>query len=234
MLDLNKDKKGGLAKTHKNALKVVQDLSESLELSDAWRILNPEATRYTWRQRQPDIHCRLDFFLVSQASICNITQADIIPGFKTDHSMITLSLSLHSNPRGKGFWKLNTSFLSDARYLEEIRTTIQETVIEYENDVSVNPALLWEMVKLKVREKSISFAAYQKSATIKRENELENTITILQKQLDMANNNEPQNQSIIERKNLLKRDLEKIIEHRTKGAVLRPKSQWGKKHQVFS
>ena len=91
--------------------------------------------------------------------------------------MITLSLSLHSNPRGKEFWKLNTSFLSDARYLEEIRTTIQETVIEYENDVSVNPALLWEMVKLKVREKSISFAAYQKSATTKRENEPENTIT---------------------------------------------------------
>jgi len=35
LLDLNKDKKGGLAKTQKNALKVVQDLSESLELSDA-------------------------------------------------------------------------------------------------------------------------------------------------------------------------------------------------------
>ena len=180
--------------------------------------LAPTATR--------DIHCRLDFFLVSQSSICNITQADIIPGFKTDHSMITLSLSLHSNPRGKGFWKLNTSFLSDARYLEEIRTTIQETVTEYENDVSLNPALLWEMVKLKVREKSISLAAYQKSATTKRENELENTITILQKQLDMANYNEPQNQSIIQRINLLKRDLEKIIEHRTKGVVLRSKSQW--------
>ena len=226
VLDLDKDKKGGLAKTHKNALKVVQDLSESLELSDVWRILNPEATRYTWHQRQPDIHCRLDFFLVSQSSICNITQADTIPRFKTDHSMITLSLSLHSNPRGKGFWKLNTSSLSDARYLEEIRKTIQETVIEYENNVSVNPALLWEMVKLKVREKSISYAAYHKSATTKRENELENTITILQKQLDMAKNNEPQNQSIIERINLLKRDLEKIIEHRTKGAILRSKSQW--------
>ena len=75
-------------------------------------------------------------------------------------------------------------------------------------------------------QKSISYAAYQKSATTKRENELENTITILQKQLDMANNNEPQNQSIIERINLLKRDLEKIIEHRTKGAILRSKSQW--------
>ena len=126
VLYLNKDKKGCLAKTHKNALKVVQDLSESIELSDVWRILNPEATRYTWRPRQPDIHCRLYFFLVSQSSICNITHADIILGFKTDHSMITLSLSLHSNPRGKGFWKLNTSFLSDARYLEEIRTTFKK------------------------------------------------------------------------------------------------------------
>ena len=82
------------------------------------------------------------------------------------------------------------------------------------------------MVKLKVREKSISYAAYHKSATTKRENELQNTITILQKQLDMAKNNEPKNQSIIERINLLKRDLEKIIEHRTKGAILRSKSQW--------
>jgi len=52
------------------------------------------------------------------------------------------------------------------------------------------------MVKLKVLEKSISYAAYHKSATTKRENELEKTITILEKQLDMANNNEPKNQSI--------------------------------------
>ena len=76
--------------------------------------------------------------------------------------MITLSLSLHSNARGKGFWKLNTSLLAEARYFEEIRATILETVKEYENDVSVNPALLWEMVKLKVREKSISYAASKK------------------------------------------------------------------------
>ena len=166
------------------------------------------------------------FFLVSQSSICNITQADIIPGFKTDHSMITLNLSLQSNPRGKGFWNLNTSLLSEAEYLEEIRTTIQETVIKYENDASVNPALLWEMIKLKVREKSISYAAYKKSTTKKRENELEKSIATLEKQLDKASNNEPQTQTIIENINLLKCNLEKIIEYRTKGAILRSKSQW--------
>lgn len=91
VLDLLKDKKGGLPRTHKNVSKVVQDFCENLDLSDIWRTLNLEARRYTWHQRQPNIHCRLDFFLVSQLSICNITQADIIPGFKTDHSWLLLA-----------------------------------------------------------------------------------------------------------------------------------------------
>ena len=172
VLDLVKDKKSGLPRTHENALKVyvVQDFCENLDLYDIWRILNPESKMYTWRQRLSDIYCRLDFFLVSQTSICNITQADIIPRFKTDHSMITLSLSLHSNLRGNGFWKLNTSLLSETSYLDKIKATIENTVSEYENDETVNPILLWEMVKLKLREKSISYAApkYQKERKEKR------------------------------------------------------------------
>ena len=76
-------------------------------------------------------------------------------GYKTDHSMITLSLSLHSNPRGLGFWKLNTSFLTEIDYINHIKSTISATLEEYKNDDSLNPALLWEMVKLKVCEKSL-------------------------------------------------------------------------------
>ena len=109
VLDIEKDKKGGLPKTHKNALKILQEFSENLHLNDVWRTLNPETRRYTWRQKQPEIHCRLDFFLVSQALICNITDADISPGYETDHSMISLRLTIHSNHRGPGFLKLNTS-----------------------------------------------------------------------------------------------------------------------------
>ena len=44
-------------------------------------------------------------------------------------------------------------------------------------NVSVNPALLFEMVKLKVREKSISHAASKKCATKKKDDELEKLIT---------------------------------------------------------
>ena len=55
--------KNGIARTHQNALKVVQSAMENLELYDVWRIFNPNGKRFIWRQRQPDIHCRLDFVL---------------------------------------------------------------------------------------------------------------------------------------------------------------------------
>ena len=132
---------------------MIKDLSEDLDLVDVWRTLNPETKRYTWRQKQPDIHCRLDFFLVSESSLCDVTHSDIVPGFKTDHSMITLNVSLHVNPRGNGFSKLNTSLLTEIGYIEQVKIIIQQTADEYKEDDTVNPALLWETIKMKVREK---------------------------------------------------------------------------------
>lgn len=226
VLEVEKDKRGGLARTHKNALKVIQDFSENLGLIDIWRLFNPETKRYTWRQNQPVIHCRLDFFLVSESSLCDVTHADILPGFKTDHSMITLNVALHSNPRGKGFWKLNTSLLSEVRYVQEIKTVIENTVNQYKDDISVNPALLWEMIKLKVREKSISYAAYKNVTTRKREEMLEREIAFLEKHIDNSSNGNPSYHIVAERIFTLKKELENIFEYRTKGAIIRSKSQW--------
>jgi len=47
VLDIEKDKKNGIARTHQNALKVVQNAIENLELCDVWKILNPESKRFT-------------------------------------------------------------------------------------------------------------------------------------------------------------------------------------------
>ena len=149
MLDVNKDKKGGFARTHKRAREVITNLFENPDLTDARRVLNPESSRFTWRQKKPEIHCRLDFFLVNQTNFCNTVSADILPGYKTDHSMITLQISLHSNNRGRGCWKLNTSFLNDTEYVIQIKSIIKQTKDEYGQDDTVNPNLLWKMVLLK-------------------------------------------------------------------------------------
>ena len=91
VLDLEKDKSGGLLKTHQNCLKIIKEFSEKLDLVDIWKALHPETSRDTWRRHSPKVQCRLDFFLISQ-SVANIAAlSDFHPGYKSDHSMIIVS-----------------------------------------------------------------------------------------------------------------------------------------------
>jgi len=148
VLNVEKDNKGGLASTHKKSLEAVKDLS--LDLIDAWRVLHPDLLQFAWRQRKAEIQCRLDFFRVSQSTFCNTIDAEIIPRYKTDHSMITVEVSLHSNNGGHGFWKLNTSLLEDTEYVALIKSVIQQTKEEYTKDDKTDPNLLWEMALYEV------------------------------------------------------------------------------------
>ena len=169
VLNLEKDKKGGRSKTHTKAVNVINEHATKLDLVDAWRVSNPDILRYAWHRRKPEIHCRLDFFLVSQGLMCNVTHTDILAGFKTDHSMVTIQIALTTNPRGPGFWKLNTSFLSETEYINQIKTTIEGVKDEYQNEKSVNVSLLWEMIKLKVREQALrSLRENQKGKNVAR------------------------------------------------------------------
>ena len=224
ILDLDKDKKGGRYKTHTRSVKTLKEFTAKLDLIDAWRVLNPNTLRYTWRRKKPEIQCRLDFSLVSQSLMCNITHADITMRFKTDHSLITIRAALHSNQRGPGYWKLNTSFLSDANYVNQIRTTIKRVTDEYVNDENVNPALMWEMIKLKIREQSIKYAKDRRTKTSRREEEIEKAINVLQELIESSNKGDREDREEASRDlEEKKTELEKIIEYRTKGAILRAK-----------
>ena len=103
--------------------------------------------------------------------------------------MITIKISLYSNSRGPGFWKLNTSLLNDIEYVNKIKAIIKETRNEYEKDDSVNPNLLWEMVKMKVREESMKYGASKKREFLRKEDEIERSIAALEKQLSQDNLN---------------------------------------------
>ena len=138
--------------------------------------------------------------------------------------MITLRISLHSNPRGPGFWKLNTSLLTETDYVNQIKRTIQETQEEYKDDDSVNPSLLWEVIKMKVREKSLRYSAKRSNQRKQRETEIEQAIARLEEQIDKTTDTQssPLEEQLYEQKN----KLEKMIEFRTKGAILRSKARW--------
>ena len=226
VLNIDMDKKGGLARTHLKSQEMVKDRAAQLDLVDAWRTINPDSRKYTWRRRKPEILCRLDFFLVSQGLMCSVTSANISAGYKTDHSLMYIKIALHSNLRGPGYWKLNTSFLTDIDYVTQIRDVIKKTHEEYQDDDTVNKGLLWEMMKLKIREQSIKYATAKKVKMSRREGELEKEINFLQNFIESNEINPNEKTEISGTLEARKRELEKIIEYRTKGSILRARCRW--------
>ena len=70
----------------------------------------------------------------------------------------------------------------------------------------------------------------------KREEMLEREIALLEKHLDNLCNINPSYHIVAERIFILKKELETILEYRTKGAIIRSKSQWyneGEKNSAY-
>ena len=198
---------------------------ENLDLVDIWWIQNPDTNRYTLRRKNPNIQCRLDFFLISSSLCTDISETDILPGYKTDHSLVTLAIDLHTNPIGLGFWKLNTLLLYDHEFVELIKRTISDVSKQYEHDSEVDDVLLWEVIKMEVRASSIVYAKQIKTYMKSKEVDLESKIANLQKDLD-HNITEVDRETLTMQLEGYKQELEKLIEYKTKGSIIRSKTHW--------
>ena len=65
--------------------------------------------------------------------------------------------------------------------MNRIKLIINRTKEEYANDETADPRLLWEMVKMKVREESIKFGAHKKKKIAEKQEEIEQSIAFLEK-----------------------------------------------------
>ena len=74
---------------------------------------------------KPYIYSRLDYFLVSNSVVNSVCKCTIIPGFKSDHSIVTIDIHLTPEQRGPGNFKINKSLLLQNTYQEKIRNTIR-------------------------------------------------------------------------------------------------------------
>ena len=88
---------------------------------------------------------------------------------------------------------------------------------------SVSKALYTATIKLKVKEQTLRYAKTRKAEMLREEEELEKKINILQRQIDSGCNNANEKLAIDIQLDQKTKELEKINEHRTKGAMLRAK-----------
>ena len=147
------DKRGTFELTKKREM--LKEYMSEKDFVDVWRLLHPDSFQFTWRRIRPvPVFSRLDFFLVPNQLINRVFQAEICPGYKSDHSRITLTLKLSSLARGRGLWQLNETYLSNQDYVNMINNSIDEFL---ENNAELNPTLKWDMIKMNLKEKSIIF-----------------------------------------------------------------------------
>jgi len=120
--------------------------------------------------------------------------------------------------------QLNSSLLGEMDYVNNIKSTILGTVNQYESDETADEVLLWEMIKLQIRDTSIKYSKAKIKKMKAKEADNENDIAALEKQLESCINNDKK--ALAEQLRVKKRELENIIEYKTKGAIIRSTARW--------
>jgi exonuclease III len=236
VLDAAKDYHNYRNINHPNAREAVHALSQELELCDIWRELNPERLRYTWRRTNPHLQqSRLDFFLISEQLVTKTHHADIKYGYKSDHSMITLTLRFSDEKiERKTFWKFCNAHLKDSKYLDEINQVIRNVVSEYaltpyarfnvenipwaEIQFNISDDTFLDFLLVKIREKTIAYATMKKKKTNEEEKKLIKEIDTLESMVK----NIADSVTFEEKK----AQLQEIREKRMEGVLIRSRARY--------
>ena len=190
---------------------------ETQNIIDIWRVQHPDTRQFTWRRRNPyPIHCRLDMFLVTDSIQGCIEHSSITPGYRTDHSLVTITCSFSDIDRGSGYWKLNSSLLVDVEYIAQIKALIYECKAQYAND-NLSPNLLWEILKMEIRKHSITYSARKKRERMAEQHIIENEITVLENNIHKT---EQEHDRLLHCKN----QLQIMFNNKIKGSIIRSRT----------
>ena len=122
-------------------------MSFESDLIDIWRIRNPDVKRFSWRQKNPAIQCRRDYWLITDSIQEEVEKVDIIPAIGSDHSAITPHINgIENTTYGPLFWKFNASLLGDEAYVNKIYKKSLEWIEE--NREIQDPRVLWDFFKV--------------------------------------------------------------------------------------
>ena len=109
------------SKTSSNYHTVKPHRMPATNVIDIWRFLNPNTTEFTYIDPSCNMrNSRIDLLLCSNAFKSKCTKSVITQAPAPDHRAVSVSVQITRNKRGKGYWKLNNSFLEHEEYHDEI------------------------------------------------------------------------------------------------------------------
>ena len=215
---------------------ILENIIEEDGFLDIYRILHEEKRKYTWSRKNPvRKQARLDFFLISFECFLYADATSITPGYRTDHSGITLDLVFnYNNERGRGYWKFNNSLLKDQNYIKIVKDTISEVKQTYklnndnldseQTEFSINDQLFLETLLLMIRGNTIKYSSFKKKQQQQEEIKLEEEIKIIENEVNVNFIN--MSEETLDNLETKKTMLNNIQKEKIEGMMLRSRSRY--------
>ena len=194
------------------------------DLMDIQRVRYPNLNVYSYVSKALNVKSRLDFLLITKSFSKYVRKVGTCPSIASDHKIIYLNLSLpHNTKRGPGFWKFNNTLLNDEEYAFKIRELVPRLREKYAN--LEEKRLVWELIKMEIRENTISFAKRKARALSLREEEISKRLEELDETI--CNSTNLLNiDHILKEYDTLKTEINSIYENKGKAAIFRSKCRW--------
>ena len=128
-----------------------------------------------------------------------------------------MGLELEQTERGRGYWKLNTSHLTNIEYVKKINLIIRDADEQLPH---LNLSDKWEMIKKLVRKESKKFAQMQSTDRKIVISQLAEQITHLEDNIESLNTEQIE---VLEKSRI---DLDVAVDAHTKGIMFRSKARW--------
>ena len=227
-----------IRENNKYAREAFLQIADELSLIDIWRHAHPLEQKYTWFRNNPFKCGRLDMFFVSDhlLNICN--RIDILPGYRSDHSIVSVTIKGHQHEKGNGFWKLNTSHLIDDDYINIVKECIYDVVRQYavplysqavytdpkaysSIQLTINDCLFYETLIMMIRGESVKFSKQKAKRTRASIHAAENEIIEAQNKFTVSRSEH--DKTLLD---IAKRKLETIREPIINGLITRSRVAW--------
>jgi len=187
----------------------------SCNLFDVWNYKNVDNPGYTFEDRNSGTKSRLDYVFVDGNMLYNVKEIGLCKcPFVPDHLTVYMHYMKSECERGGGYWKMNSSILKNEDFRLKMVEEVKKTEEEYKD---LAPKVIWELIKIKIKQVSIQYS--QKLKKRSKTNKLQ-----LQKKLDQLTMIHGINKT--EEMAEIERDLDNIYSDEIKGAQIRAKAKW--------
>ena len=198
----------------------------NFELHDVWRDQNQNQREYTWCRKNSRastfIARRLDYIFVNSNLFAYCQDANIYGLGFSDHRAVTLVFNFATFKRGPSNFKLNVELLKDINFINLAKQEIEEV---RKKSTELDPHLLWELVKIKLKTVAISYGKRKAQENrINKKSLIENLAaceTLLASQ--------PNDITLQAKMTNLKSKLEIFLLKETEGARIRAGIKWAEK-----